>query len=240
MFPLFFRNSANNIVFLRSQWPLAPGLPIYSIMQTSKLLQYLLFALVGVLVVVAGYKACGSSGTDDPDSDISQSTRAVMRSSGISTPEPEVSATAPEVDAPSVPVPTQESPAAAPPPTAEPEIEKPVRESETPAPKTEAPRLKSEKAAVPPKQQAASAPAPKKSKQTTYRVQAGAFGNIENARKRLKEVVGLGYPDAEIVKSDNNLMHLVVAKQTDDKKVAEEMAAKLRSKGIKDALARTN
>jgi hypothetical protein len=53
-------------------------------------------------------------------------------------------------------------------------------------------------------------------------------------------VVGLGYPDAEIVKSDNNLMHLVVAKQTDDKKVAEEMAAKLRSKGIKDALARTN
>ncbi len=77
------------------------------------------------------------------------------------------------------------------------------------------------------------AAAPKKAK---YRVQAGSFSKMEGARRRLEEVIKLGYPNAEIAKINNGKFAVVIVFRTNSKEEAIRVADKLEQKGVDAAV----
>jgi hypothetical protein len=72
-----------------------------------------------------------------------------------------------------------------------------------------------------------------------YRVQAGSFSKMEGARRQLKNVIKMGYPNAEIGKTNNGKFSVVVVMRTNDKAEAIKVADKLETKGL-DAAVITN
>ncbi len=77
------------------------------------------------------------------------------------------------------------------------------------------------------------AAAPRKAR---YRVQAGSFSKMEGARRRLEEVIKLGYPNAEIAKINNGKFAVVIVFRTNSKEEAIRVADKLEQKGVDAAV----
>jgi cell division protein FtsN len=65
-----------------------------------------------------------------------------------------------------------------------------------------------------------------------YRVQAGSFTKMEGARRRLEEVIKLGYQSAEIGKTNAGRYAVVVVKRTNSRSEADQIADRLRARGI--------
>jgi cell division protein FtsN len=65
-----------------------------------------------------------------------------------------------------------------------------------------------------------------------YRVVAGSFSKIEGARRRLEEVIQLGYQDAEIGAIRGGTLAQVVVKRTDNLGVANKIRDDLKARKI--------
>ncbi|MBU6343077.1 MAG: SPOR domain-containing protein [Bacteroidetes bacterium] len=76
-------------------------------------------------------------------------------------------------------------------------------------------------------------PGPAKAK---YRVQAGSFTKMEGARRRLEEVIKLGYPNAEIGKINKGKFAVVIVLRTNNKEEAIRVADQLEQKGVDAAV----
>lgn len=72
-----------------------------------------------------------------------------------------------------------------------------------------------------------------------YAVIAGSFTQIANARKMMEELVKKGFDQAEVGKFNRGKYGCAIADQTDSRKTAEAVLAKLKAKGFKDAFIKT-
>lgn len=68
-----------------------------------------------------------------------------------------------------------------------------------------------------------------------YAVIAGSFTQMANARKLMEELVKKGFHDAEVGRFNKGKFGCAIADQTDNKKTADAVLAKLKAKGYKDA-----
>ena len=218
-------------------------------MRSNNLLTLLLYALLLGLVVVGGYKACEMrkekadlakqdaemkkywSDMGSPAAD-SNTTGGSTYASGDTSLSHSTTATKPSVDG----IEPDEQPASttskttatttAPPKTTAPAATKPVAT-------TEAAKTSTTKPSAP--------------KTTTkgagtvglgsgrYRVQAGSFSSMENARTQLEKVIRLGYTNATIGKTNGGKFATVVVFKSNSKAAAIRIMDKLEEKGI-DAL----
>lgn len=221
-------------------------------MKSNNILTYLLYLLLAGLIVAAGYKACqikkdkqlerekqeaelqkalhdmgytssdttassGSTYTDSP----TQSEPAAGTTAGKTTTTT-ASKNGIEDEPDPVPAKTVTSSTTKTGNTAATEQNKPAASrSSTLAPKTTTNTKSASKSVA--------TPGPKNAK---YRVQAGSFTKMEGARRRLEEVIKLGYPNAEIGKTNNGKFAVVVVYRTNDKADAIRVADKLEAKGV--------
>lgn len=201
-------------------------------MKTNSLLTYLLYALLAVLILGAGYKACQmqkekqqkaqeQAEWDDtirklyPDSDSLGSGSSYVsadsarQTTGTKTASPSASGIEDEKPATKTPSTTTKTPSTAPATTTKP-----------PATTTTKPKTSTAKGGS----------AVKGAGTGRYSVQAGAFSSKENARDRLEELIKMGYTNAEI--SASGKYHVVVVMRTNDKAKAIQVNDQLERRGV--------
>ena len=223
-------------------------------MKTNNLLTYLLYALLGLLIIAAGYKACqmqeskkrqaeeeaelqktlrdmgyvqddttatGSSYAGDT------TTSTVVTSSGIekepATSTPSTTTSSRNTAATQTPKTTGAKPVTS--------TAKPV--TSTP-PASTASTVKS--AATTASTMASKGVASVKGPGTgRWAVRAGTFSQMEGARRRLEEVIRLGYTNAEIAKTSDGKAAVVVFR-SNDKNAAIRVVDKLEEKNVDAAV----
>lgn len=73
---------------------------------------------------------------------------------------------------------------------------------------------------------------PRVNRDTRYSVVAGTFSKMDGARRRLEEVIKMGYTNAEIGKINNGAHAVVVVKRTNDLNEAIRLVDRLEEKGM--------
>jgi hypothetical protein len=73
---------------------------------------------------------------------------------------------------------------------------------------------------------------PKINRNLRYSVVAGTFSKMDGARRRLEEVIKMGYTNAEIGKINNGAHAVVIVKRTNDLNEAIRLVDKLEDKGM--------
>ncbi len=212
-------------------------------MKTNNLLTYLLYALLGLLIIAAGYKACqmqenkkrlaaeeaelqktlrdmgyaqdDSTGIGSTYGGDTTTTTSTVTSSGI-VKEPTTTPTSTSATTAKSPTTTTKSPAA----TTK-SVASPASTTTTTKPATTTTSKGS--AAV------------KGPGSGRWAVRAGTFSQMEGARRRLEEVIRLGYSGAEISKTSNGQAAVVVFR-SNDKNAAIRVMDKLEEKGVDAAV----
>lgn len=190
-------------------------------MKTNSLLTYLLYALLAALIIAAGFKACQMQKEKQQkaqeQAEWEESRRKLFPetdtvgggSSYVSSDSLEQSATNKNPSATQSGIedePTKTTPTKTTAP--------PTNSQTTPKPKTSPTNTQAAKGAG----------------SGRYSVQAGAFSNISGARKRLEEIIQMGFPNAEISKSGK--YHVVVVMRTNDKAKAVQINDQLERRGM--------
>lgn len=206
-------------------------------MKTNNLLTYLLYALLGLLIIAAGYKACQMQENKKRLAAEEAELQKTLRDMGYAQDDStEVSSTY-----------TGDSTSATSTATPSSTVKQPAASTKTVAPKTAAttPATTAKTVTTPP----TTTSTPKTTTATTskgsaavrgpgngrWAVRAGTFSQMEGARRRLEEVIRLGYPNAEISKTSNGMAAVVVFR-SNDKNAAIRVMDKLEEKGIDAAV----
>lgn len=232
-------------------------------MKTNNLLTYLLYALLGLLIIAAGYKACqmqeekkrraedeaelekmlrdkgyvSSDSTDvgssySGDASSSSSYTNSTTSNGIegdnttTTPTETTTKTTAKPSASTVTKPVTTAPTTA---------SKPVTSTPsttTTTKSTGVPKSTTTEAVAKTSKGVAAVAGPGSGR---WAVRAGTFSQMEGARRRLEEVIRMGYPNAEISKTSNGQAAVVVFR-SNDKNAAIRVMDKLEEKGIDAAV----
>lgn len=212
-------------------------------MKNNSLLTYVLYGLLGLIIVISGYYACQKQKEqklkqEQDEAELQQTLRnmgyspdtAAVGSSfaGEDTSKVKTPATKPAVDKNGI--------------EKEPETKATVA-----VPKTTAPSTGTQTTAKP------TAPTTTKSTTTTtkptatttktvkgpgtgrWAVRAGTFSYMDGARRRLEEVIKAGYPNAEISKTSDGKAAVVVFR-SNDKNAAIRVVDVLEGKGIDAAV----
>ena len=223
-------------------------------MKTNNLLTYMLYALLALLIIAAGYKACQMQESkkrqaeeeaelqktlrdmgyvrDDTTSTGSaytgDATSTTTTSNGIEKESPTTSSS---VSTTSKTTPATQTPATTSKPTttatttgkSTTTTAKPATTTSKPATTTTTPTASKGVAAV------------KGPGAGRWAVRAGTFSQMEGARRRLEEVIRLGYPNAEISKTSDGKAAVVVFR-SNDKNAAIRVVDKLEEKGVDAAV----
>ncbi len=218
-------------------------------MKTNNLLTMLLYGLLGILILAAGYKACEMQKekkrqaleeaelqktlrdmglTDSDTTSTGSAYRAGSDSTGLSTTTAAPTTTAPTTTKTGItqtaPVTTTNQPKAvtkAPPTATQPTAPTAVKPTITTKPTTTKGVAKTPKVAGP--------------GNGRWAVRAGTFSSMAGARTRLEQVIRAGYPNAEISKTSSG-MAAVVVYRSDNKTNAINVVDKLEEKGIDAAV----
>lgn len=206
-------------------------------MKSNSLLTTLLIVLLLALIAVAGYKACAIQDKNAEQERFEKEYQQSLKDLGYSSDTSNVSSGSAYVGDNSSNTPTSTNTAPStpatstgttPPPAATPVS--PAPEPRSTAPKATAPTpatsTTTSKAPTAPK----TVTAPKTAGTGRYLVVAGTFGSWDNARKRLEEVIKMGYTNAEIAKKDN--FAIVVVKRTNNLGEATRVMDQLEDKKL--------
>ncbi|MEZ4943386.1 MAG: SPOR domain-containing protein [Saprospiraceae bacterium] len=202
-------------------------------MNTNKLLNYVLIAVLAGLVVVLVYKACEKKREDERFAQENADFQQTLRDFGYVESDTTGSTYSGDDNTYSDPAPNQ------------PVVTQDGIEYETPQPKTTTP-------ATPKTTQPASKPTPAPATQapkTTppaststseatsstdgrYRVVAGTFTILDGARREMERLIKMGYHDAEVGKYNRGKYAVVIIKRTNSLSEARRMVDELKRKGV--------
>ena len=217
-------------------------------MKTNNLLTYLLYALLGLLIIAAGYKACQMQQDKKEKAAEEAELQKTLRDMGYANDDTTSMGSTYAGDSQSTSGTTSDG------------IEKdPVTTSTnttaTTGAKPSTPATTTAKPATPAvtttKPAATTSTDPKSTTVTTttkgssaakkgpgsgrWAVRAGTFSQMEGARRRLEEVIRLGYTNAEISKTSSGNAAVVVFR-SNDKNAAIRVVDKLEEKGVDAAV----
>jgi cell division septation protein DedD len=218
-------------------------------MKSGNLFTYLLYALLGLLICVAGYlvleRRKENALKEQERLRDEQELNQTMRSMGLNASDTTGStytgertttaATKPVTDKNGIEV----EPSTAKPAVAKPATTTPATTTKTAAPQTAAKPLAT---AVQPAATTGTKQLVAKGVSTTkksaapakggrYQVVVGAFTQVENARTEMERYVKMGYRDAEVVRYKTDLWRLL-AKRTNSKTEAEQLEIELERRGM--------
>ncbi|MCC7246317.1 MAG: SPOR domain-containing protein [Saprospiraceae bacterium] len=225
-------------------------------MGTNNMLTYVLYALLGFLLLAAGWKACDMQKEKQRKAAEEAELQQTLRDMGFNNENAEVSGSTYVGDTTAAPNSTSSAKSTtttgATTPTS---TSTTPAKTTTPATKTVTPTAEKSIAAKPSAPATTTAPKlavkPSTSTQTAkgvaktatvagpgsgrWAVRAGTFSSLEGARKRLEQVIKAGYPKAEISKTTNG-MSAVVVYRSNDKNAAIRVMDQLEEKGIDAAV----
>lgn len=210
-------------------------------MKTNNLLTYLLYALLGLLIIAAGYKACQMQENKKRLAEEEAELQKTLRDMGYaqddttslgSTYGGDTTTTTSTVSTTGIekePTTTKQTG------TTKTTSTTPVTTTSTKTVTTTTPST--------------TTTTPKTSTTTTskgsaavrgpgngrWAVRAGTFSQMEGARRRLEEVIRLGYPNAEISKTSSGMAAVVVFR-SNDRNAAIKVVDKLEEKGMDAAV----
>lgn len=201
-------------------------------MNTNNTLTYLLYGILAVLIASAGYKACEMKKIQQKTASEQQELERTLSDKGYvdydstsqSTFVDDNSAPPPATDANGIEY--DEEP-----------VKEPVKEPAKPEKQAAAPAKTPSTAPA----QASYTPSASLSdlrnldndtRKYRYRVVAGSFSKIDGARRRLEEVIQLGYQDAEIGSIRNGSLAQVVVVRTNNLAEANKVRDALKAKKI--------
>lgn len=201
-------------------------------MNTTKILTYLLYALLGGLILVAGYKAYQMK---NRQASLVKEAQEFDQQRSLAYSDPDSLGTLYEGDTSTVVISDGgigDEPAAA----------KPL--DNAPAPFTQSARP-TEKPATPPQAETKpQIPPPAQppmdldndTRDGRYRVVAGSFTKLESARREMQRIIKMGYTDAEIGYYNRGKYAAVVVKRTNSLSEANRIVDDLESRGIDAAV----
>ncbi|MBK9335810.1 MAG: SPOR domain-containing protein [Lewinellaceae bacterium] len=201
-------------------------------MNTNKLLTYLLYALLGGLILVAGYKVWENKQRSTRLAKEDAEFRQSMRDLGYVEPdttgsqydgdEPAGATTPPapgsssvvtadgiEEETPTAATPTPQQPAA-----------KPAPKTTTPTPAAPAPRTEEPRNLD------------TDNSDGRYRVIAGSFTKLAGARREMERIIKMGYQDAEVGLYNRGKFAVVIVKRTNNLNEAIRIQEALERKGV--------
>lgn len=211
-------------------------------MKTNNLLTYLLYALLGLLIIAAGYKACQMQEEKKRRAEDEADLEKMLRDQGYTSPDSttiESSYTGDSVTSTSGTASTtsngiEDDNTTSGTSTAKTTTTKPVATTPKPVTSTTT-TTAAPKPAAGTTTSAKGAAAMKGAGTGRWAVRAGTFGQMEGARRRLEEVIRLGYTNAEISKTSNGQAAVVVFR-SNDKNAAIQVMDKLEEKGVDAAV----
>lgn len=200
-------------------------------MNTNNTLTYLLYGILALLIGSAGYKACEMKKNQQKTASEQQELNRTLSDKGF-------------VDYDSTGQSSYVDDTTAPPPSTDNNgieyDEEPVKETATQQDKAAVTKSKAT-TAQPPVQSTYTAPSgslgdlrdlDNDTRKYRYRVVAGSFSKIDGARRRLEEVIQLGYQDAEIGSIRNASLAQVVVVRTNNLAEANKARDALKAKKI--------
>lgn len=221
-------------------------------MKTNNLLTYLLYALLALLIIAAGYKACQMQESKKRQAEEEAELQKTLRDMGYVRDDTTSAGSAYTGDATSTTTtngiekeaPTTSTSASTTPNTTSatqtPATSKPTTTATTTGKST----TTTAKPATTTSKPATTTTTPTASKGVAavkgpgagrWAVRAGTFSQMEGARRRLEEVIRLGYPNAEISKTSDGKAAVVVFR-SNDKNAAIRVVDKLEEKGVDAAV----
>lgn len=203
-------------------------------MNTNKLLNYVLIAILAGLVVVLVYKACEKKQEEERFAQENAEFQQTLRDFGYVESDTAGSTYSGDDNAYTDPAPNQ------------PTVTKDGIEYETPQPKTTTTNQpkNTEPASKPTTQPATQtppktqAPTPVSTTSTTsstdgrYRVVAGTFTILDGARREMERLIKMGYHDAEVGKYNRGKYAVVIIKRTNSLSEARRLVDELKRKGV--------
>lgn len=220
-------------------------------MKNNNLLTYVLYAVLGLIIVSAGYYACQKQKEkklkqEKEEAELQQTLRDMRyapdttATTGSSfagedtsrTRKPVAGNTLADKNSVAKQPQTTASKTVAPAPS----VKAPSLAANQKPATTTAPKLKTNPAKGTTAKKAVATPSSAKGPGTgRWAVRAGTFAYIDGARRRLEEVIKAGYPNAEISKTSTG-KEAVVVFRSNDKAAAIRIADQLENKGIDAAV----
>ncbi len=195
-------------------------------MNSTKILTYLLYALIAGLLLVVVYKACQAK---NRQAALSQEARALDQKRHLGYTDPDSLGTIYEGDTSTVIVDANTG-------VEEENLTAPSAGASKPAVPLPPPQEKS----VPAEPSAPPATAPMDldddGRDGRYRVVAGSFTKLEGARREMQRLIKMGYVDAEIGYYNRGKYAVVVVKRTDNLNEANRIVDDLERRGIDAAV----
>lgn len=202
-------------------------------MNTNKLLNYVLIAILAGLVVVLVYKACEKKQEEERFAQENAEFQQTLRDFGYIESDTAGSSFSGDDNAYTDPAPNQ------------PTVTKDGIEYETPQPKTTTTTTqpKTTQPASQPAKTPITQPVPKTEAPTKvstsstssdgrYRVVAGTFTILDGARREMERLIKMGYHDAEVGKYNRGKYAVVIIKRTDSLSAARRLVDELKRKGV--------
>ncbi|MCB9332936.1 MAG: SPOR domain-containing protein [Lewinellaceae bacterium] len=202
-------------------------------MNTNKLLNYVLIAILAGLVVVLVYKACEKKQEEERFAQENAEFQQTLRDFGYIESDTAGSSFSGDDNAYTDPAPNQQ-----------PTVTKDGIEYETPQPKTTTTNQpKTTQPASQPAKTPITQPVPKTEAPTKvstsstssdgrYRVVAGTFTILDGARREMERLIKMGYHDAEVGKYNRGKYAVVIIKRTDSLSAARRLVDELKRKGV--------
>lgn len=201
-------------------------------MNTTKILTYLLYALLGGLILVAGYKACQMK---NRQASLAKEAQEFDQQRNLGYTDPDSLGTLYEGDTSTVVI--SDSGVEYEPATTQPS-------SNTPAPLTQPTPPPAKSTPPPPAETKPQTPPPAQlptdldndTHDGRYRVVAGSFTKLESARREMQRIIKMGYTDAEIGYYNRGKYAAVVVKRTNSLSEANRIVDDLERRGIDAAV----
>lgn len=201
-------------------------------MNTTKILTYLLYALLGGLILVAGYKACEMK---NRQASLAKEAQEFDQQRNLGYTDPDSLGTLYEGDTSTVVISDDgiEDTPATPPPAGD--APAPSAQPARPTEKPTTPPLAETKPQTPPPAQPPM-DLDNDTRDGRYRVVAGSFTKLESARREMQRIIKMGYTDAEIGYYNRGKYAAVVVKRTNSLSEANRIVDDLERRGIDAAV----
>lgn len=198
-------------------------------MNTTKILTYLLYALLAGLILVAGYKACQMK---NRQAALAKEAQEFDQQRDLGYTDPDPLGTLYEGDTSTVVIGEnglEEEPSRPQPPTSAPTTAENQQKYSTPIPP-------SRQEVTPPPPPQAPVDLDNDSRDGRYRVVAGSFTKLESARREMERIIKMGYTEAEIGYYNRGKYAAVVVKRTNSLSEANRIVDDLEQRGVDAAV----